>query len=412
MTFLTNAVFKRYLAVGPSAQQAFKTRAKKKPSSFDKFFPQQGNARKKQWEVLNEDKESWFKRKYAHVHARERGQASDPYGKKEAHVDKLREIKNQAKLGQKKHKSKFQNSSMVQKLMNDNPILEYVYGTNSVYAALLNPARTSHSRVLYHGTIPGKIMQKVDELGITTEPADKHRLNLLTNYGVHNNIVLETKPLQPMEIAYLGDVDAASAALTVHELGFSNENIMHEIPYSTKADCKRFPLGLYLDEITDPHNIGAIIRSAYFLGADFVVMSRKNCSPLTAVASKTSSGALELLPIFYVDKPLEFFTKSQEMGGWTFITSHLADATAEKYTTGKTLGVRDLCGMCTELPIVLVVGNESQGVRTNLKMRSDFFVEIPFAGSETNVRAPEPLVDSLNVSVATALLIDNILSCK
>ncbi|CAI4051887.1 hypothetical protein SKDZ_15G3440 [Saccharomyces kudriavzevii ZP591] len=411
MTFLGNTVFKRCFAVGPSAQQALRTRTKKS-SSFDKFFPKQGNVRRKQWETLNEDKASWFKRKYAHVHAREQDHAADPYGKKKAHVDKLREVKIQGKLDQKRHKAKFHNKNIVQRLMNDNPILEYVYGTNSVYAALLNPGRGFHSRVLYHGTIPGKILQKIDEMKITTELVDKHKLNLLTNYGVHNNIALETKPLLPADIAYLGDVDVASVALTVYELGFNNEDIANALPYRARAGSKNFPLGLYLDEITDPHNIGAIVRSAYFLGVDFIVMSRKNCSPLTPVVSKTSSGALELLPIFYADKPLEFFTKSQEMGGWTFITSHLGNVTTEKYTTGKTLGVHDLHGMCAERPVVLVVGNESQGVRTNLKMRSDFFVEIPFAGSETHNCSPEPIVDSLNVSVATALLIDNILTCK
>lgn len=412
MTSLANAVFKRYLAVRPSSHQALQTQGKKKSSSFDKFFPQQGNGRKKQWEILNEDKASWFKRKYAHVHAREQDHNADPYGKRKAHVDKLKEIKMQSKLDQKRHKSKFSNGNNMQKLLNDNPLLEYVYGTNSVYAALLNPGRSSHSRVLYHGSVPAKILQKVNELKIATEPVDKHRLNLLTNYGVHNNIALETRPLQPLEIAYLGDVDTAAAGLTVHESGFDNEDVVHTLPYTTREGSKEFPLGLYLDEVTDPHNIGAIVRSAYFLGADFIVMSRRNCSPLTPVVCKTSSGALELLPIFYVDKPLEFFTKSQEMGGWTFVTSHLADAAAGKYTTGKALSMHDLNGMCTKLPVVLVVGSESQGVRTNLKMRSDFFVEIPFAGSETHERAPDRIVDSLNVSVATALLIDNILACK
>lgn len=121
-------------------------------------------------------------------------------------------------------------------------------------------------------------------------------------------------------------------------------------------------------------------------------MSRRNCSPLTPVVSKTSSGALELLPIFYADKPLEFFTKSQEMGGWTFITSHLANATSEKYTVGKTISMHDLNGLCNELPVVLVVGNESQGVRTNLKMRSDFFVEIPLVALRKAIGPQNPLL--------------------
>ena len=188
---------------------------------------------------------------------------------------------------------------------------------------------------------------------------------------------------------------------------FDNEYSTHDFRYLVN-EKKKFPLGIYLDEVVDPHNIGAIIRSAYFLGADFIVMSRRNCAPLSPAVSKTSSGAVELMPIYHVDKPLNFFSKSQEEGGWTFVTSCLtnSDSKMKKYSTGKILEMGALNGLCQELPVMLVVGNEGSGVRTNIKMRSDFFVEIPFGRQIPNKETP---VDSLNVSVATALLLSNLL---
>lgn len=370
----------------------------------DRNIPQQ--SRKKAWERAGEDKESWFKRKYAHVHAKEKQREvqRDPFGKRKAHELKLKDKQRLTELERKNHVGRFTKKNATQGLR-PNPLMEYVYGTNGVLAALQGNKREYFTRLFYYGSLDSKVQKLIKSQNVELVETDKHRLNLITNYAVHNNVVLETKPLQPSEISHLQMVNPELGTMQYSEFAFEDEKIPQEMNYGMKKG-KSFPLGIYLDEVVDPHNIGAIMRSAYFLGADFIVMSRKNCAPLSPVVSKTSSGAIELLPIFYVDKPLSFFTESQQDGGWTFITAGLTDFTSKdkKNNNGKMLELNDLQGLCEQMPVVLVVGNEGSGVRTNLKMRSDFFVEIPFG--RDGDKGP---VDSLNVSVATALLINNLL---
>lgn len=384
-------VLRRCLAnsVKPAVKVPNDSNQRSKPSNIDRNLPR--DRRVKAWERAGEDKDSWFRRKYAHVHARA--------SKREAYESRVKEDVQKSRNSHERHKSKFGNRSFSAALA-PNPLLEYVHGTNSVLAALQAEKREFYSRILYHSTLPEKIHALAKKKGVTMEVVDKHRLNLLTNYAVHNNVVLETKPLQLPEIQQLGPCEVEEQKFSYSEC-FFDDTTTRQSTFLQKEN-KNFPLGLYLDEITDPHNMGAIIRSAYFLGVDFMVISRRNCAPLSPVVSKTSSGATELLPIFTVDRPLDFFTKSQAEG-WTFVT---AGVTKEnKFTKDKKLAVGDLQGMLQELPVVLVVGNEGEGVRTNLQMRSDFLVEIP-QGRETSGTNS---VDSLNVSVATGILLSSLL---
>lgn len=386
-----------------TAVRRFSVSASRNGVKVERNIPQL--SRKKAWERAGEDKESWFKRKYAHVHARQKQQQErqDPFGKKKAHEMELQESQRRKQQERTSHLRKFERKSATQGLR-PNPLMDYVYGSNSVLAALQGDKREYYTRLLYYGELDPKLRKLAKSHNVELVEADKHRLNLMTNYAVHNNIVLETKPLQPVEISHLEMVNPEMGVLQYSEVAFEDEKFTQEIPYNVK-DGKNFPLAIYLDEVVDPHNVGAIMRSAYFLGADFIMMTRKNCAPLSPVVSKTSSGATELIPIFYVDKPLQFFSDSQQGGGWSFITTGLTDFTQKdkKFNSGKTLGLDDLQGLCEQMPVVLVVGNEGDGVRTNLKMRSDFFVEIPFG--RDGEKGP---VDSLNVSVATALLINHL----
>lgn len=398
---LTSTIFKRGLAI----RQAVKGGLGSHKTKLEKNIPQ--IRRKKAWEKAGEDKDSWFRKKYAHVHAKNRD-TTDRFGKKRAHTEKLAQIQEQATAARQQHERKFEKKNATQGLR-VNPLMEYVYGTNGVLAALQGGKREYFTRLLHHGPLPTTIAQLAENKDLKVVETDKHRLNLLTNYAVHNGVVLETKPLQPTEISHLQLCNPEAGKFQYNEVVFDNEYTAQDFTYLVD-ERKKFPLGVYLDEVVDPHNIGAIIRSAYFLGADFIVMSRRNCAPLSPAVSKTSSGAVELIPIFHVDKPLSFFSKSQEEGGWTFVTSCLADSSTKikKYSSGKMLDMDALRGMCQELPVMLVVGNEGAGVRTNIKMRSDFFVEIPF-GRQIPDKKETP-VDSLNVSVATALLLNSILS--
>lgn len=396
-------VWRRFLTskVKPAVRIPNENLKANKPTNFTKNFPL--NKKTKAWERAGEDKESWFKRKYAHVHAKQKSQPQvDLYGKKEAHYSRLKQDILSSKRQQEEHKSKYSRKSVTLGLR-PNPLMEYIYGTNSVIAALNSDRREYFTRILYYNTLPPILHSLAKKHGLKLEEVDKHRLNLITDYGVHNNIVLETKPLQPSEITSLNMCDPETGIFHYSELDF-DQNVTKTMKYLSN-EKKKFPLGIYLDEVVDPHNIGAITRSAYFLGADFMVMSRKNCAPLSPVVSKTSSGAMELMPIFTTDKPLNFFTKSQEEGGWTFVTSSLTSKNS-KHGNNKVLELKDLNGMVNELPVILVAGNEGNGVRTNLQMRSDFFVEIPFGRSAEE----SGVVDSLNVSVATALLLNSLLN--
>ncbi|KAM3163647.1 rRNA methyltransferase [Lachancea thermotolerans] len=387
-----NTILRRSLAqaIRPAVKVPNASHQGSGPSNIDKNLPHE--RRTKAWEKAGEDKDSWFRRKYAHVHAKA-GNPNRQKGRAKQNVE-------EASVQHDQHKSKFRNRSVTGSLR-PNPLMEYVHGTNSVLSVLQADKRDYYSRILYHASVTDEIRSLAKKRGAQLEMTDKHRLNILTNYAVHNNVVLETKPLQLPEISQVGSCDPEGSTFAYDEL-FFDEASERRTSFIQKEN-KKFPLGLYLDEVSDPHNMGAIIRSAYFLGVDFMIMSRRNCAPLSPTVSKTSSGATELLPIFTVDKPLDFFSKSQKEG-WTFVSAGVSKQ--NKFAKNKKIEAQDLHGMLKELPVILVVGNEGEGVRTNLQMRSDFLVEIPQGRGAAGTRS----VDSLNVSVATAILLNSILN--
>ena len=409
-----------------------------KKTSFDKYLNVETT--KKPWEKTHNQnadpkfaKEKYFKKKFAHVHAQQKLKPQeDKYGKKLAHVNKLKQIKQDQKTNRLEHLQSFKTSRNRKTTwgnLQPNPLLEYIYGTNSVLAALNNERRRDTlDKIYYYGQDTHQfLMDKLKSLGlndkkITLQESNKQELNQLSKFNLHNNIVLETKPLDTVEINHLGpmqhnETSQFSISLANDSTIFADDvknDITQIVPFSIKQNQgKLFPVGLFLDEIMDPHNIGAIIRSAYFLGIDFIVMTKKNSPSLTPVVSKASSGSMEFLPIFHVDDPLQFFQKSQleVNGNWTFITSHCTSGTENEPVTqfvrDKTLDIHDLNGIAQQTPIMLVMGNEGKGVRSSLRQVSDYFVEIPYNGPQRDIQT----VDSLNVSVASAILINHILPC-
>ncbi|CAB4253649.1 similar to Saccharomyces cerevisiae YOR201C MRM1 Ribose methyltransferase that modifies a functionally critical, conserved nucleotide in mitochondrial 21S rRNA [Maudiozyma barnettii] len=420
-----------------------------KRSSFDKYLAVE--TPKKSWQSnkngsrfsknSSSNKEEWFKSKYAHVHARQKREPiRDPYGKKAAHEAKLSKIKEDSKLQRTEHRQSFSYNGRTMDKLQMNPLLEYVFGTNSVMAALTNPRRHSFNKLYYYGNDSLELItNKLKELklDVPLQESNKHELNQLSKFNLHNNIVLETKPLQNTEIKHLGPViQQEETESSTFQVSLVNQNevpifadevvtekqnqnandILKQVPFDTKlSQGKRFPVGIFLDEVMDPHNVGAIIRSAYFLGVDFIVMTKKNSSSLTPVVSKASSGSMEWVPIYHVDDPVQFFKESQldTNGSWTFITSHCTSGSTEKPVTqfikDKTLAIVDLDGMLQRSPTMLVMGNEGSGVRSSLIQITDYLVEIPFNGPQSPTIAST--VDSLNVSVATAILINHLLPC-
>lgn len=136
---------------------------------------------------------------------------------------------------------------------------------------------------------------------------------------------------------------------------------------------------LVLDGVTDPHNLGACLRSAEAAGVDAVIAPRDKAASLTPVVRKVASGAAEVVPFVQVTNLARTLRDLQQQGVW--IVGTTGDAEGLLYD-------QDLSG-----PIALVMGAEGSGMRRLTREHCDFLVKLPMAGS----------VSSLNVSVATGV---------
>ncbi|OGU28824.1 MAG: 23S rRNA (guanosine(2251)-2'-O)-methyltransferase RlmB [Ignavibacteria bacterium GWA2_55_11] len=141
------------------------------------------------------------------------------------------------------------------------------------------------------------------------------------------------------------------------------------------------PFFLLFDEIEDPHNLGALIRSALCFGVHGVVLLKHHSATVNATVIKTSAGAALSMPVARVTNLVNAIKELKENGIRVVGTDAAAQAT---------LGVADLSG-----PIAIVVGNEGRGIRRLVKENCDLLVRIPMGGS----------FDSLNASVAGALVL-------
>ena len=153
------------------------------------------------------------------------------------------------------------------------------------------------------------------------------------------------------------------------------------------SDAKKssFPLILILDEIQDPHNVGAILRSAECSGVNGVILTKHQSATITSTVSKTSAGATEHIKICQVNNLSQKIDELIEKGFW-IVGSSLENA--KNYTE-----------VDYKIPIALIVGNEEKGIRKLTASKCDFLVKIPMSGK----------IQSLNVSVATGILLFEIL---
>ena len=139
------------------------------------------------------------------------------------------------------------------------------------------------------------------------------------------------------------------------------------------------PFIIVLDNIEDPHNLGAIIRTANLAGAHGVIISKHRAAGLTATVAKASAGAINYTPVAKVTNIAKTIEKLKDQGLW-FVCADMG---------GTRMYDLDLKG-----PIGLVIGNEGDGVRRLVKEKCDFIASVPMFGD----------IDSLNASVATGVL--------
>ena len=141
------------------------------------------------------------------------------------------------------------------------------------------------------------------------------------------------------------------------------------------------PLVVVCDELSDPHNLGAVIRTAEAAGAHGVIIPKRRSAGLTAIVAKTSAGAVSYLPVARVPNLTALLKELKEQGLWVFGTA--ADGRTSLYEA-------DLRG-----PAAIVIGSEGDGMSRLVREQCDFLVSIPMRGR----------VNSLNASAAAAVVL-------
>ncbi|WP_191997423.1 23S rRNA (guanosine(2251)-2'-O)-methyltransferase RlmB [Ligilactobacillus agilis] len=198
-----------------------------------------------------------------------------------------------------------------------------------------------------------EIIKLAKKQNLIISQVPKSKLDLLADRQNHQGVVLA---VAAYEYAELDDLFAAAKA---------------------KDEA---PFFLILDGIEDPHNLGSIMRTADAAGVHGIIIPKRRAVQLTATVAKTSTGAIEYVPVVRVTNLAQTIAELKERGLWIFGT----DMAGQDYRTWDANG-----------PTALVIGNEGKGISPLIKKACDGMLTIPMVGH----------VQSLNASVAASLLI-------
>ena len=227
----------------------------------------------------------------------------------------------------------------------------WLFGLHAVRDALCNPKREK-LRLIVTLNASNRLAEAIEQAGITPEISDSRRFAAPIDSGsVHQGAALEVLPLRWGSLA---------------------ENCIGA----------KIPRVLLLDRVTDPHNVGAILRTAEVLGASAVIGTRHHSAPETGALAKSASGALERQPYLRMRNLSDTIVELQRMGFLVLGLDGEADQTIETALKGR-----------TDRPVALVLGAEGPGLRQKTKETVDMLVRINAAGE----------FGSLNVSNAAAL---------
>ena len=201
----------------------------------------------------------------------------------------------------------------------------------------------------------GKNVEKIKELArikkVNISWTPKTELNKLTENGVHQGFMARVSEFAYADLATLLPELAEKAEATI----------------------------LILDELTDPHNLGSIARTADATGVDAIIIPKHRAVGITPTAVKASTGALQHVPVVRVTNLSQTLDKLKSAGFWIFGTDMDGTVYSKWNTKGK---------------IALIIGNEGHGIGQNLKKQVDEMITIPMVGH----------VQSLNASVAASIL--------
>ena len=237
---------------------------------------------------------------------------------------------------------------------NSKTSLNFVYGR----LPSLNCLTTSKVKNVFiqNNFSDEKILKVLSQKGITPKRVNLEELNRMSGNGNHQVIIVEVTP---------------------HEYS-SVEDILKS------AKGKKQPLILILDEIEDPQNFGAILRSADAFSVDGVIIKSKNQVPLNWTVAKVSTGAIEYVKVAQVSNLSNVIRTLKDNGFWIYAADGSGSDSYEKM---------DYSGA-----VALIVGSEGRGISQLVMKNSDFIIKIPMSGH----------VNSLNVSVSTGILLSRI----
>ena len=233
----------------------------------------------------------------------------------------------------------------------NNKETNFIYGKNPVIEAI--NAKKAIRVFLVSNFNDQKILNLIYNNKVPVSMVSPNEMNKMSNNGVHQGVAAELKPYQTVSL----------------------EEII------LKAKKKDKKIIVMLDGIEDPHNLGAILRSADVFEASGIILPKHNSVSLNATVAKTSAGAINYVPVAVVNNLNQAISKLKEEGYWVVAT----DGSAEiSYSSIK-----------YDFPVVVVIGSEGKGVSPLVLKNSDYIVKIPQFGH----------VNSLNASVAAGILL-------
>ena len=229
---------------------------------------------------------------------------------------------------------------------------DLIYGLHAVTEALNGDLV---NKLYVQEDLRGKNVEKIKELArikkVNISWTPKTELNKLTENGVHQGFMARVSEFAYADLATLLPELAEKAEATI----------------------------LILDELTDPHNLGSIARTADATGVDAIIIPKHREVGITPIAVKASTGALQHVPVVRVTNLSQTLDKLKSAGFWIFGTDMDGTVYSKWNTKGK---------------IALIIGNEGHGIGHNLKKQVDEMITIPMVGH----------VQSLNASVAASIL--------
>ncbi|KAF8420839.1 Alpha/beta knot methyltransferase [Tirmania nivea] len=297
---------------------------------------------------------------------------------------------------------------------------EFIFGTSVVEAAIKSHRRKLFRLYVYAGSnrtreakIRDEHMKKLarkhhPDIEIVDE-IDIGQLDSMSDSRPHNGYVLDAEKLHKVPLLTLGKVSEDCTEFGVQIAQHTTNPDIRLRDQSRTIKCrgqKRYPFVLMVDEILDPGNLGAIIRSAYYLGAEAVIISGRNSAPLSAVCLKASAGASEYIPIYEHTNSTTFLNGSKA-NGWKFYAAVPPVTKGDQKVQSKmarVLSESQVGRALFEGPCCLILGQEGEGLRPWLAKQANYQVGIAKGGDT------DPMVDSLNVSVAAAILCNRFLN--